>query len=233
VIQYPKSIEMIRLVAQALGDLNERAVYVGGATLPFYLPEQYWSQARATEDVDVVMQVVGRAKNWAQGEALRKKGFLHDMSEGAPTCRWIFKGIRVDVMSADGSVFGSTNKWYQEGIAHSLTAIESPTVRIFNLPYFIGTKLEAFKGRGDRDFQSSKDMEDIISVLEVADAQKFDTGLSSSAPELKAYLKKELSALSKTSSFLDALPGAVFNRQQPEEGATAVLNRIKTLLLDL
>ena len=35
------------------------------ATLPFYLPEQYWPQARPTEDIDIVMEVMGRTKNWA------------------------------------------------------------------------------------------------------------------------------------------------------------------------
>ncbi len=41
----PASIEMIKMVAQALGELNERAVYVGGATVPFYLPEEYMASS--------------------------------------------------------------------------------------------------------------------------------------------------------------------------------------------
>jgi hypothetical protein len=36
-----KSIEMIRLIAHALGELNKKAVYVGGASVPFYLPIQF------------------------------------------------------------------------------------------------------------------------------------------------------------------------------------------------
>lgn len=32
------TIEMIKVIAAALGDLNTRAVFVGGATIPFYLP---------------------------------------------------------------------------------------------------------------------------------------------------------------------------------------------------
>ena len=70
---HPKTLEMIKIIARALGDLNNQAVYVGSATLPFYLPEEYWPQARPTEDIDVVMEVTGRTKNWANEEALRKK----------------------------------------------------------------------------------------------------------------------------------------------------------------
>jgi hypothetical protein len=54
-----KSIDLIRLVAHALGELNNSAVFVGGATVPFYIPEVYWPQARATEDVDVVLEMKG------------------------------------------------------------------------------------------------------------------------------------------------------------------------------
>lgn len=44
----PATIEMIKIIAAALGDLNARSVFVGGATVPFYLPEAYLSQARPT-----------------------------------------------------------------------------------------------------------------------------------------------------------------------------------------
>jgi hypothetical protein len=42
----PATIEMIKVIAAALGELNSRAVFVGGATVPFYLPEAYVSLAR-------------------------------------------------------------------------------------------------------------------------------------------------------------------------------------------
>ena len=66
------------MIAKALGELNEHAVFVGGATLPFYLPEVYSSQARPTEDIDIVMEVIGRNKNWLNEKSLRLKGFKHD-----------------------------------------------------------------------------------------------------------------------------------------------------------
>ena len=53
----PNTKEMIIIVAKALGELNDNAVFVGGATVPFYLPEIYLAQARPTEDIDVVMDL--------------------------------------------------------------------------------------------------------------------------------------------------------------------------------
>ena len=97
----PATIEMIKVIAAALGVLNERAVFVGGATVPFYLPEAYLSQARPTEDIDVVMEVVGRKAGAMNDEALRAKGFQHDTSDGAPICRWVYRKFKVDVMSSN------------------------------------------------------------------------------------------------------------------------------------
>ena len=44
----PVTIEMIKIVALALEEMNDRAVFVGGATVPFYLPAAFLPQARPT-----------------------------------------------------------------------------------------------------------------------------------------------------------------------------------------
>lgn len=38
----PATVQMIMVIAKALEELNEQAVFVGGATIPFYLPEIYY-----------------------------------------------------------------------------------------------------------------------------------------------------------------------------------------------
>lgn len=39
-------------------------------------------------------------------------------------------------------------------------------IRLVSAPYFLGTKLEAFLGRGDGDFMGSHDLEDVVSLLD-------------------------------------------------------------------
>ncbi len=224
----PVSIEIIKMIAKALGELNDRAVFVGGATLPFYLPEPYLPQIRPTEDIDVVMEIVSRKHNSINEESLRTKGFTHDTSEGAPVCRWLYRNIKVDIMSSNLSAFGFTNKWYQEGIETAIEVIRSPvSVKIFNLPCFAASKIEAFKSRGKSDYLSSKDMEDIISVLEVSIDDMFEKVMPSTSKELQNYLKKEFQDLLKTSDFIDAIPGAVFNRNNTTDSTNLVKQRIK------
>ena len=162
---------------------------------------------------------------------LGKKGFHHDTSEGSPICRWVYRGLKVDFMASDESVFGFTNKWYREGIERVILISSTlPVVRIFSLPYFLGTKIEAFKNRGKNDYQASPDMEDIISVLEVSPTKMWKEGLLNSTPELHAYLKTELSELMSNSIFLDALPGAIFNRESRNEAVHSVLARMEQIM---
>lgn len=145
----PATMEMIKVVAAALGELNQRAVFVGGATVPFYLPNAYVSQARPTDDIDVVMEIVGRNAGAISDQALREKKFQHDTSDGAPICRWIYCGLKVDVMSTDASALGFTNRWYEEGVANALEVVSTPvSVKIFKLPYFLDCLPGAVFNRG-------------------------------------------------------------------------------------
>lgn len=73
-------------------------------------------------------------------------------------------------------------------------------------------------------------MEDIISVLEVAPEEMWETGLSSASTALRTYLKKELAQLKTNSRFMDALPGAVFNRATTADAIRAVLGRMDKII---
>ncbi|MFZ4404973.1 MAG: hypothetical protein ACOYOK_12790 [Pseudobdellovibrionaceae bacterium] len=223
------TVEMIKLIAHALGELNDRAVFVGGATVPFYLPPVFLPQIRPTEDIDVVMEIVGRRTKWINEDALRAKGFTHDTSEGAPICRWVYRNLKVDIMSTDASAFGFTNRWYQEGVDTAIEVETNPvSVKIFSLPYFLGSKIEAFKSRGRDDYRGSTDMEDIIAVLEVAPENLFEGMLLATSKGLQFYLKEEFQKFTLSRDFLDALPGIVFNRTNSHEAARNLIERMKT-----
>jgi hypothetical protein len=39
-------------------------------------------------------------------------------------------------------------------------------IRVIAAPFFLGTKMEAFRARGRMDFQASHDLEDFVAVIE-------------------------------------------------------------------
>lgn len=228
----PKSIELIRIVAKALGPLKDKSVFVGGATLAFYLPSKYWPQVRVTEDVDLVLEIISRKQNRVVEEQLRALDFTHDMSEGAPLCRWKFKNIKVDIMSPTSEVFGFTNRWYEEGVHKSKNLKPPyPEVRIFTVAYFMATKIEAFNNRGKEDYLASPDLEDIIAILESHSVDNFIKSIEDSSEEVKVFIKKHLESFIQNNKFLDALPGATFNRYNAEEGSEIIINNIKEIIL--
>lgn len=101
-------------------------------------------------------------------------------------------------MPTDDISIGFKNIWYQEGFEN---AIEYPIeqglemIKILQAPYFIATKLEAFKGRGGNDGRLSKDFEDIIHILE--NRSTIWSELQNSNTSLKKYLADEFKLLLK------------------------------------
>jgi hypothetical protein len=146
------------LVAKRLGRLRERAAFVGGATLELLITDAGAGPVRPTDDVDVVLPVRTRREFLEDvSDALRRAGFKHDLRDDAPICRWIVEGVTVDVMPTDESILGFANRWYEAGLRHAQRVELEPRleVRIFAGPYFLATKIEAFKDRGRGDFLRS------------------------------------------------------------------------------
>jgi hypothetical protein len=92
------NIAMLQLVANGLGHLRDEVVFVGGCAAELYAEEPGLSDIRATQDVDCIVEISSYTQLGNLEEELRKLKFSHDTSEGAPVCRWIYSGIKVDVM---------------------------------------------------------------------------------------------------------------------------------------
>ena len=55
----------IRKIAQALGELNEQVVYVGGAAVSLYIDDPAAADVRPTKDVDISLEIasIGALEN--------------------------------------------------------------------------------------------------------------------------------------------------------------------------
>jgi hypothetical protein len=137
-------------------------------------------------------------------ERLRSLGFKNDMVSGI-ICRYSIQGIIVDVMPTDPAVIGFSNRWYPEGFENAIPFIldEQTTINIFSLPYFVASKWEAFKGRGNNDYRTSKDFEDLVYILENAD--DFEEQVQNSPAHLLAYLKDDFEPIILRDDFEEGL----------------------------
>jgi hypothetical protein len=107
-----RAIAWLRTVAGRLGDLRHELVFLGGATLELFITDPGAGAPRPTKDVDVIVELGSYADYVLLQERLRDRGFQEDSSEGAPLCRWVTQGIKVDVMPTREAILGFTNRWY-------------------------------------------------------------------------------------------------------------------------
>lgn len=141
-------LEILKLTVQALGDLKDDLVFLGGSTISLYITEPEIVQIRETFDVDCVVEVSNRSEYEAIAKKLRSKGFSEDL-QSKIICRFKKGDLILDVMPTDPKILGFTNKWYKEAILNSdEVKLQNIKIKIFKPAYLIASKIEAFKGRG-------------------------------------------------------------------------------------
>lgn len=105
--------------------------------------------------------------------------------------------------------------------------LQAPDERPESTPYFIATKFEAFKGRGNRDFMGSHDLEDLIAVVD--GRESLVSEVRGEPAELRGFLREEVSELLRNANLIDALPGYLL----PDTVSQARLPVVRRRLLEL
>lgn len=222
------NLEMLSLAARGLAALKDEVVFVGGATIELYLTGRPALKVRPTDDVDCIIEVVSRVEYHKIEERLRGLNFSHPMDERAPICRWQYQGILVDVMPIDGKILGFTNRWYPDGFAKAVSARlpDGQDIRIFDLTYFVASKIEAFKDRGKNDFAGSTDLEDIVTLID--GVPDFQERILRAPDNVRDYLQESFKALVGDEVFLDYLEGHLppVGRKERVARARAILQAL-------
>jgi hypothetical protein len=108
-------------------------------------------------------------------------------------------------------VLGYTNLWYERALNHAGPFVlpSGQTIRVITAPYFLGTKMEAFRGRGQMDFLASHDLEDFVAVVDGRSTILKE--IADSPSDIRGYLADAARSLLSESRFLDAVPGFVLD----------------------
>lgn len=182
------NIKRLIKIAEALGDLRDEMVFVGGTVTSLYADDMAAPDIRPTTDVDCVTELASYGSYENLENNLRKRGFKNDLESGV-ICRWKYNGETVDVMPDDEKILGFSNKWYKIGVQNKILYPITNGLQIFIFPvlYFLVAKIEALYSRGGQDWRGSSDFEDIVFVLnnnkDIAD--EFNNEVNS---DLKMYL---------------------------------------------
>jgi len=210
--------EMLLKVATALGDeLIKSMVFVGGCTTGLLVTDEFTKeQIRYTDDVDLIVDIMGYPAWTDLQEQLKAKGFSIDMGE-ENMCRMILDNLKVDFMPVDEQALGFTNIWYKDAVAtaQDYTLDEALTIKLITPEYFVATKLEAYLGRGEGDALSSHDIEDLLNIFD-GRASIVDDILSAQE-NLRNYISEQLQLLLDDGNFEYAVQATARNDSDREQ----------------
>lgn len=100
-------------------------------------------------------------------------------------------------------------------------------ILLVNPVYFCASKLEAFGDRGKNDYLGSRDLEDLIAVV---DGRAELVGeIQAAQSDVRSYLAKEITRLLGAREFLDALPGHLAPDSASQERITTVMARLREI----
>lgn len=173
-------------------------------------------QIRATLDVDLVAQVTALSQYHDLEAEFTRLGFRRDMAADAPICRWIYRGIRVDLMPSDAGVLGFANSWYPLAVetAKGRVLPSGAVIRLISPPAFLATKFEAFADRGQGDLLGSHDLEDVVNV--VASRPAIAAEIRESPTRLRDWLAGQCGNLLAQRDFENYLPGLLLDDSNGE-----------------
>jgi predicted nucleotidyltransferase len=119
---------MLLLVAKSLGqEMLDQVAFVGGCTTCLLITDELGLEfARYTDDVDLIVDIVGRIQWHRFQNVLRSKGFS-ESAEDTILCRMRLGELKVDFMPHDGSILGFTNRWYEQ-VSASMLPNAGPTL---------------------------------------------------------------------------------------------------------
>ncbi|MFZ6681751.1 hypothetical protein [Undibacterium sp. Tian12W] len=195
------NIASVELVAQALGELCEELVLVGGCATGLLITDTARPAVRATQDVDLVAEVASLPSYYHLEEKLRQRGFKE---QSDVICRWSKDALIIDVMSAQDIGHNFTNRWYPQVVQHAqkVKLSSGKEIKLVTAPLFIATKLESFYSRGNGDY-AHHDIEDIVNIVDGRPELSHEMQTTDSAA--RDFIREEIDDLLADISFTEHL----------------------------
>ena len=224
------NLRLLIAVAQALGELRERFVFVGGCATGLLITDPAAPAVRPTGDVDVIVEAGALLEYRQIGRALEAKGFSQPLAAGDPPYRWTGRdGSKLDVMPTEEGILGFSNRWYREAIraAREIALRGDLSIRLVTAPYFIATKYEAFIGRGRGDYLASHDFEDLMAVID--GRPELEAELSAASAQLRKHIAGVIGKTIADDRFLAVVGGFVIEEGGSPERASVLMARMRRL----
>ena len=211
------------VVAEALGDLRERIVFIGGAIAPILQTDPPFRGPRITSDVDAIIATVSYLEAQRVQDELVRLGFRRDLADPRHVHRWIgVGGIPFDLIPAGthlGAAGGAADRLAVE-TAVSTTLTTGLTIRHASAPGFLALKWAAYQDRGQEDPLYSDDLLDILALT--ASRPTLLEEIAAAPIELRTYIAEQSKTFLADANAEDLLAAHLNNAQDPAATIAAV-----------
>jgi len=217
------NLAMLTAMAQAMGELCEHVVFVGGCATGLLVDDAELMDVRPTEDVDAIVEVASLGAYHRIAEQLMGRGFKQTVADNTPPFRWYWNRMQLDLVPLDEKVLGFANRWYRVGYEAALAVELAGGLRLRHLsaPLFLATKFEAFKDRGNNDVYLSHDLEDIMTVME--GRSTIAQELATADDAVRQHVGQSVAVLLDMPTFRNALPGLLSNPEREQTVKTRMM----------
>lgn len=217
---------VVEEVALALADLKDQMVFVGGAVVSLYANDPVADEIRPTSDIDMTINLVNFS-NWAALQEKLATLKIYPDPFGHSICSYRHKDIPLDIIPANDSDIGESNRWYSYGFENLWQVnANKVTIKILPAPCYLAAKFDAFNDRG-KDYRTSHDFEDIIYVID--NRTEIVDDISKSHPHIISFLKQELSKAFNGGFWEDILLAHI-HPLLLEERAPILTEKIQTII---
>jgi hypothetical protein len=224
------SVALLEAAGAALGDLRERVVFLGGATIALWMSDPAARPPRVTYDVDVVAEVVTLAAYAAFQAELRAHGFSEDVESGV-ICRWRHPDddLILDAIPLEARLAGFGGRWLRPAATAAVSRLlpSGTSIRVVPPAYLLATKLEAFADRGHDDCLASRDFEDIILLTD--SREELIAEVAATPPDLRTHVASELTRLFSLPAFEYGIEGALAGLGAAERAQAVTIPRLREL----
>jgi hypothetical protein len=189
-------------------------VFTGGGIVGLLLTDPAAPPPSRTKDVDLVLEIANYDEFIGMEEVFRKTGFTQSSQDRAVIVAWQWKGVRVGLLPHRPVGLMSSNRWFPFLIeeAERVEVTDEKFAWRASAPCFIATKFEAFNSRVKGDYTASKDIEDIIAVIdgriELLDEIEF------CSHNVRGFVSQSCRQLLADRRFMDCLPNLVPDDQR-------------------
>ncbi len=217
--------KIIQRVSEALGELNDEVIYVGGATVSLYVNDPAADDVRPTKDIDISIKIVSLSHLEEIREKLVTKGFKQTADLDV-ICRFKLDDILVDVMGTKPIGWAPANPWFEAGFENrEQIDIEGQTINIMPLPHFLASKFVAHSDRGGNDPRMSHDFEDIIYILD--NRTDWHEIVKNADYGIKTYLIEQFQNILNSNRMQEAILGNLYYETQ-EARYKMIMEKIKS-----